>query len=553
MVNSIIYLLILTIIVSVITYSRILVQIDIGPISDSFDFLSNALVFAGQSIGYSDLLRPPVFPFIISLVFRLGYISTNTIFFVDGILFVFGVIGLFLLLKIRFNNLESFLGGLLYSTFPIVLQILGVGFSDLASVSFSIWAIYWTVLAVKNDSKFFYLGFPFLMLAFLTRYNSALLIFPIFLYLLINRDKVKLKNFIIGIITTILIIIPVLIFFYEKFGNLIYPFINFGTSSIALTTSSENFAYNPNIFYFIQNLPDFVGPQGIFILLIIALGIIMYLILNILMKNQNNQNVLNQLYLKINRKNLIKVTILVIVTILFLLSFGKIFYMVNELLFFFISYLFYDLTKNFKIKYMDLNFMIFSWFMAFLIFNSIYIIKDSRYFVLMAPSVAYFMILGLSELSNKINLKIINRNSIFSMIAVILTVIMLFSSASLIPNILESNHEKLIANEQMKLTSQWFVNYDPNYKNENLYSDLSPNFSWYLKTNVKQVPIFKDNQTFANNIKNYTFNQEDSNQFNNYLITNNADYYFCVREGLNLTSYYPIKELGYVTIYKKKI
>ena len=311
-VNSIIYLLILTIIVSVITYYRILVQIDIGPISDSFDFLSNAIVFAGQSIGYSEMMRPPFFPFIISLVFRLGYISTNTIFFVDGILFIFGVIGLFLLLKIRFNNLESFIGGLLYSTFPIVLQILGVGFSDLASVSFSIWAIYWTVLAVKNDSKFFYLGFPFLMFAFLTRYNSALLIFPIFLYLLINRDKVNFKNFSIGIITSILIIIPVLIFFYEKFGNIIYPFINFGTSSIALTTSSENFAYNPNIFYFIQNLPDFVGPQGLFVLLIIALGIIMYVIQKILMKNQNNQNILNQLNLK-NRKNLIKVIILVIV------------------------------------------------------------------------------------------------------------------------------------------------------------------------------------------------------------------------------------------------
>jgi hypothetical protein len=163
------------------------------------------------------------------------------------------------------------------------------------------------------------------------------------------------------------------------------------------------------------------------------------------------------------------------------------------------------------------------------------------------------MILGLSGLTNKINFKIINRNSIFLLLAGILTFIMLISSISLIPNILESNHDKLIANEQMELTSQWFVNYDPNYKNENIYSDLSPNFSWYLKTNVKQVPIFKDNQTFSNGIKNYTFNQEDSNQFNNFLTTNNADYYFCIREGLNLSSYYSIKELGYVTIYKKKI
>ena len=126
-----------------------------GPVSDSVVFLSNALVFAGQGIGYSDLLRPPFFSFLISLIFRLGIVYTSTIFVVDGVLFIFGVIGLFLLLKMKFNDLESFLGGLIYATFPIVLTVLGVGLSDLPSLSFSIWAIYFTVLAVKKDSKFF--------------------------------------------------------------------------------------------------------------------------------------------------------------------------------------------------------------------------------------------------------------------------------------------------------------------------------------------------------------------------------------------------------------
>ena len=59
--STIILLILLTIIVSLITYYRILVQIDMGPVSDSFDFLSNALVFVGQGTGYSDLLRPPFF------------------------------------------------------------------------------------------------------------------------------------------------------------------------------------------------------------------------------------------------------------------------------------------------------------------------------------------------------------------------------------------------------------------------------------------------------------------------------------------------------------
>ena len=549
-VNSIIFLLLLTVIVSLITYYRILIQIEIGPISDSFDFLSNALVYAGQGMGYSDLLRPPFFPFLISLVFRAGYISTNVVFYMDGLLFIFGVVGLFLLLKTRFNDLESFLGALLYATFPIVLTIVGVGFSDLASVSFTIWAFYFTVLAVRNDSRFFYLTFPFLMFAFLTRYNNALLIFPIFLYLLINKDKINFKQFFIGIAASILIIVPVLIFFYEKFGNIIYPFINFGSSSAALTSSAENFAYNPNIFFFIQGFPDFIGPQGIFILIIVLLGILIYSILKVMRKDIKNHNLIDRLKLK-HGKTQIKYAILVILVITFLVSFGKIFYMVNELLFFFIAYLVYDLTRNLNIKYMNMHIMFFAWFMAFFIFNSIYVIKDFRYFVLMAPPVAYFMIFGLSEISNSINIKFKNRNILFPVLAIILTCIMLFTAASQISAILVSNNDKVTINENMKLASQWFESYDPDYKNQNIYSDLWPNFSWYLKTNVKPVPVFKDNQTFANGAKNETFNQADSNQFNNYLVTNNADYYLCVREGLNLTSYTPVKVFGNVIIYKR--
>ena len=123
-------LILLTLIVSVITYYRVIIQMDIGPLSDSCDFLSDALVYAGQGMGYADLLRPPLFPFITSLVFRLGYISTNTIFVVDGVLFVFGVIGFYLLLKLRFNDIESFLGALIFSTFPMVIAVLGFGFSE---------------------------------------------------------------------------------------------------------------------------------------------------------------------------------------------------------------------------------------------------------------------------------------------------------------------------------------------------------------------------------------------------------------------------------------
>jgi len=549
--STIILLILLTIIVSLITYYRILVQIDMGPVSDSFDFLSNALVFVGQGTGYSDLLRPPIFSFIISLFFRLGYTSTITIFAVDGMLFVFGVIGLYLLLKIRFNDLESFLGALLYATFPIILTILSVGFSDLASVSFSIWAFYFLVLAVKKDSRFFILTFPFFMIAFLTRYNNALLIFPMFLYILMNKEKVNFKNILIGITASIIIILPVLIFFYEKFENIIYPFINFGTTSSSISISTESASYDSNIFFFVEKFPAFVGPQGITILLIIALGVVLYLFYRFVRKIPIKKNLLEKLSLKCRAKQ-IKFILFVILIILFLGSFGTTNYMVSELLFFAVAYLFYDITRNLKLRNIDLHILFLAWFMAFFIFHSIFIIKDNRYFVLMAPSVAYFMILGLSEVSNIIKLKIRNKKVVFPIFAIFLTTIMLISSASQIPFILDVNNDNVVANENIQMACQWFESYDPGYKSENIYSDIWPNFSWYLKTNVKPVPIFKDNQTFPNGVKNPTFNQEDSNAYNRYLESNNADYYFSVRQGLNLTSYTPIKEFGYVTIYKKK-
>jgi 4-amino-4-deoxy-L-arabinose transferase-like glycosyltransferase len=541
---SILFLLLLTIIVSVITYYRILIQIEIGPVFDGFVFLSNALVYTGHSTGYSDLMRPPLFSFMISLVFRLGYLSLNTIFVLDGVLFVFGVIGLYLLLKIKFNDLESFLGGLLYVSFPIVLLYLGFGFSDLSSVSFSIWAIYFMVLAIRKDSKFFYLAFPFAMFAFLTRYNSGLLIFPILLYILMNHNKVEYKNFILGIVASIMVIVPVFIFFYEKFGNIIYPFISFSSTTTTASAASGSASYNPNVFFFIDKFPAFVGTQGIIIMMIMVLGFVLYLILRIF-RDKNS----NKLFASTSLKgNIVKIKwiIFVVLGIIFLGSFDKTIYIVSELLFLPLAYLFYDLLKN-RIKDLDIHMMVFSWFMVFFIFSSIFVIKDTRYFLLMAPPVAYLMILGLSEISNVLNFKIKNINIVFPIIALILTAIILSSTATQLPIIMNANNGITLADEQVKTASQWIINYDPDYKNKIIYSDLSPNFSWYLHTNVKQMVIPNNNQTISNG--NDTSKQDTA--IDNYLITNDADYYLSVIPGLNLSSFKSIKQFGNVTIYQR--
>ena len=548
--SSHILLVTLIAIVGLITYYRVLIQFEMGPLSDTCDFLSDALVFAGHDMSYFDASRPPFFSFLLSLIFRAGCISTNAIFILDGLMYIFGVAGLFFLLKLRFNDLQSFLGALLFATFPEVLAYVSVGFADIASVSLTIWAFYFLILAVKRDSKLFYLAFSFAMLAFLTRYNNALLIFPIFLYILINRHEIKnIKHLVTGILSSFIFIIPVFIFFFEKFGSALYPFMSaFGTTST--THLTENAAYDSNLFFFIDKLPGFIGLEGIITIFIILAGFFIYSFLKLKKANINKNKSFKKFKVRKNSTKL-KLALFVVLTLIFIYSFGQILSYFSEVLLFILVYLFYELVKDFNIKDMDMHLLFFAWFMAFFIFHSALSIKDNRYFIVMAPPVAYFLIFGLTGISNRLKLKIKGHNATFPLITIILTAIILLSTISYLPSIKQANEDNKITNEYIVNACEWLSNYDPNYKNKIIYADLWPYFSWYLKTNVKMMPVFMDGKSYSGGVKEFKITPQDNMAYNKELDDNNADYYFCIRQGLNLTSYKPIKQFGSLIIYKK--
>jgi len=190
--------------------------------------------------------------------------------------------------------------------------------------------------------------------------------------------------------------------------------------------------------------------------------------------------------------------------------------------------------------------------MAFFIFHSTFALKDVRYFVVMAPPVAYFMILGLSEISKLIKIKFRGRNITFCVLAIILSLMAISSASSQIPLILQNNQDNVVFNQEIASAGNWIEINVPNYGDKNIYSDLWPNFSWYLKIDVKPVPVFKGNESFLVGVIDFSFDQADSDKFNNYLVKNNADYYLSVRNGLNLTSYTPVKQFGDLIIYKRK-
>jgi 4-amino-4-deoxy-L-arabinose transferase-like glycosyltransferase len=545
---NIYFLLILIGIVSLIAYYRVEIQINIGPMWDTYDFLSDALLFAGKSIGYSDLSRPPVLPFLTSIFFCLGYISETTIFAVDGFFMVVGAVGLYLLLKLRFNDITSFLGSLLFSTFPIIVLFSGAGLSDIPSVSLTIWAFYFTVLAVEKNSKYFYLSFPFAIIAFLTRYTAGLILFPMLLYLLINQQIPKnLKDIFTGISISSLVLIPVMIFFYNTFGN---PFSSFQSfiSSSQNPGAAGNYYYQPDLLYYLKHLISYIGPAGIVIILIILLGTVIYGFFGLNKVKKGCKKTFSKI--NENKETKISIVAFLILTLIFFFTFSKINYMLSEAIFFILCLLIYKISKIFEIAYLDMNLLFLVWFMAFFIFHSIFAIKDDRYFVTMAPATVYFLILGFSEISTKLKFKIKIKN-LTSILSLILIAIMLVSTISYVPGIINNNEPTKEKVEMSVLASNWLKNYDPNYKNKVIYADYWSYFSWYLKMDVKPMLVYKDGEAYTYQLKDYKVDKLSNIAYNNELNQNNAYYYFSNRECLNLAYYKPIKQFGFITLYQR--
>ncbi len=552
--SFIILITLLIAVISVITYKCFQIQTSIGPIWDTYDLLSEAAFLAGQNIGYYDLVRPPFIPFLTSIIFRFEGLSTWPIMLIDGLIFILGSVGLFLLLKLRFDNLTSFLGALLFSTFPIILTFVCSGLTDISSVCISIWAFYFTVLAVKKDSKWFCLSFPVAMISFLTRFASALIILPILFYILINlKDIIRKKDILIGILFSFVLILPVFWFFNVNFGDPFYTFSSFfGSSSRSISELTGTlFFYNPDLLYFVKNMPSFIGPQAIGVVLVIFLGFLVYLLKNIFNKNKSMEKTHNESFKLLLKENKLKFSFLIISVLILIVSLQRVHYLLSEALLFVSLYLLYNLFKPLKFKDLDLDFFIFSWFLVFLIFHSVYVIKDYRYFIYMAPSLTYILMRGFKWTTSLLGIKIKNRNLTHYLFSGFLIILLILSTYTSLPSIEETNKDLKQLNQDSINIGIWLVDHDPNYQTKVIYSDIWPYSGWHLKMNVNKMPQFHDNQVIDVGFKDYNLTTQDMWKYNDKLVLDHADYYISRKTDLTLTNYMPIKQYGTLTLYQR--
>ena len=164
--------------------------------SDIYVYLASALDYAGMNYNHiSDLgymSNSPLICYLTSLLFKLGFVNINSIFFVTSIFSVSGIFAMYIFLKIRFSNLLSLIGSLLYSSFSLTLFYFANGMLDVPAVSMILWTLIFTVAAVNKNPKYYIFVALFFVMSFFTRFTTVYIISLIVLYILKDYDLVNL-------------------------------------------------------------------------------------------------------------------------------------------------------------------------------------------------------------------------------------------------------------------------------------------------------------------------------------------------------------------------
>lgn len=572
---------------------------------DVYFYLIEALRFSGYSIGGYEYVNylSPLIPFLTSLLFRVGMVSEISIFIVTGIFYVLGVLGFYSLLKIRFKNILSLLGAIVYAGLSINLLWVANGTIDIPSVSLTILSLYFFILAVENNQKYFYLAFPIAVLGFFAKYTAGLAIPLMILYILskpniIYNIKKYIKNGLGGLITGGLTTLPFLANFY--INNIPLGFVNQAQEIASKTSSTE---LSNELFYYLINVSSFIYKTNhIFSYIIIAITIVglsigIYKALKLLKNRYDNSKKFNNGKIRIITKNISNnivyflLTLNLVVIALSFLTASQISFIYSEIIFFIsivtFSYLInkiINIYSNKMKKFFNFDLFMFSWFLSYLIFFSAHIVKADRYFTTLAPGFVFMVVLAVnfilnsldsfkssdsatplkssesakltspSKETNKITkklktlkiakvAKILKKPKNIELIKKIIPIAIMVTFILASFGYLSLNkHDSLVSNEKEVVT--WLKNHDPNYNTKIIWAERGPIFTWYLQKEVTYVnwqatPEELSSKMIENNVTYFI-------SFNE---TNSPIHFISIDNGI--PCYSPVKIVGNVVVFER--
>ena len=519
---------------------------------DVFFYLIGALRFSGVEIGgYKHInYLPPLIPFLTSILFRLGFVSESSIFITTGLFYFVGIMGMFYILKLKFNNFYAFFGAFLYATLSINLTWVANGTLDISFIALVIWALYFFIQGVESNQKYFYLAFPLGILSFFTKYLGGLVFAIMILYFLAKPDilgniKKHFKNIAGGIIAGALTALP--FFTYYFIYNIPLGFLNQAgeVSSKTSTAATHNGKLVGNdLFFYIKGLTSYISSErmivSLIVLIIAGIGICIaiYLFQDKLRDSfkKIKDDSINVFRWKFNAKLfylLFFVSVLIILVSFFTASLFSFIY--SEILVFAGMFLFsYSLNKiilksdsvdnisDSSFPFIAFNISMFAIFMAYLIFFSAHLVKADRYFTSMAPGFVFILIFGFESLITNIKGFKVKKYNLKYAIVLIVILIMLYVPVVHFDAI---SDDSLVSCE--KNAGSWISD-----KEGVVLAERGCAYTWYLQ---KEMPSTRESNSVL---------------LDEELLENNATWYIGL-EDVNLTHYSKVKEFGKVSIYQR--
>ena len=500
--------------------------------SDVYLYLVNALYFAGETINVSKYISlTPVLAYLTSLLFRLGITNQIAIFIVSGLFAIIGNIGFFLLLKVKFNNILSFLGSVLFMSFSLNLAWFANGSIDIPSVALTIWAMFFLILGVNKNPKFLTLALITFTISFFVRPTVILFLPVAVFYYFSKRDllsHLKDKNFdykkeeykyiLLGIIISAIIFIFISI--KVTMGDNLSFIHQSGTAIAGLQQGFNDNAYNPNVFFYLENFPNFLSSANVLFidkklflanptifayfligLLGIGLGIFLSKSLSILKTSKI-------------KKHKLQIAILSIMIIISILSFNNISSVLTIILTFFTLLIADDLFKKLGFKNLTLPLTFLAWILFPLIFQSYYDIKVDRYIIPSLIGITFFIISSLYLIQSKFQ-----KEKLFNGIYLILIVFLLCSSFTFVNNFEDTNEFK-----NQELIADFLIEYDPDYKDKSIGAYNIRPYTWFFSKNILAIPSSEPYKLDTNNVTYYISNIELD--LDNYDLIKSNDHFY---------------------------
>ena len=547
----------------IIAITLLLLNIDLKVgvyyVRDVFFYLNNALFYAGYDVGLTDTRGlSPLIPMITSIFFRMGFVSDGTIIIVSSAFYIFSALGMYLLLRLRFDEVLSFTGSILLSTFPLIIVWVTKGMLDIPGLCFSIWSVYFMMLAFRKSTKYFYIAFPLVIFGCFTRYTVFLMV-PVLLiqFFLMENPVSYIKNNIKDILIGIGLGTAVFAAFIGIFQylNINLFFISQGQGISQSTQAVINTTYN-NIFYYKNNFLIYLSTQSFIpyslkpgayiinemrwigghpskmayiLMAILIIGLVLYL--KKLFSSENR---------KIMKNEKLKLIIFIIGFAIFLFTFIKISIILSIIIVSISLLVLYRALYKTDIEYFSFDFIMICWFVINFAFFTYHQIKVDRYFIPMLPAVAYFIVLSIEMIFDKLkNIQYMDKIKIIVPIALICIILLcsgiyaMKNSPRTFDNQMPPNFETAASEE--KAVGEWLVNHDPQYQNKTIWADRGGDMSFILKMNI--LPYEK-----VSNESNFT----------DEMVKNHVDYFIAKDNKTINEPYEKIYQNGEVNLYAYK-